>query len=62
MPLLINADVHNGNRRVQVLDAQSGHVRLAWQGSRPDETNEADLHRLFKQLLLLSEIDRDEAD
>lgn len=57
MPLLIDADVQDGTPRLHVLDAQSGHLRLAWHAGQAGDSTEADLHMLFRQLMLLSEID-----
>lgn len=57
MPLLINAHVQNGSPRLQILDAQSGHLRLAWQAEDAGSSADADLHTLFRELMLLSEID-----
>lgn len=57
MPLLIDADIQDGAPRLQVLDAQSGHLRLAWQAADDGSSGDADLHALFRELMLLSEID-----
>lgn len=62
MPVLINAEVQGGKRKLQVLDAHSGHIRLAWQAADTSSDSEADLHALFRQLMLLSEIDPAQAD
>lgn len=56
MSVFIQAALHQGRPRLEVLDANSGHLRLAWQaGGKPSAQDE--LHELFRKLMLLSEID-----
>ncbi|MBR9813557.1 hypothetical protein GYB61_06840 [bacterium] len=57
MSVYIQADLHQGAPRLAVLDAESGHLRMAWQASQPEARAQDDLHALFRELMLLSEID-----
>lgn len=65
----IDASLHGGQPRLVILDADSGAVRLAWDGpagtapaaphpSEPEEAELAALKGLFRELFLLSCADR----
>lgn len=58
MSVLIQANLHHGKPRLEVLDAHSGHLRMAWQADGGRQHAQDDLHALFRKLMLVSEIDQ----
>ena len=64
MGYTIRARLEDGKRRLEVLEARSGCVRMTWQADSDNVEGEsaevqllrreADLHRLFRQLFVLA--------
>jgi hypothetical protein len=54
MGYLIDARLDNGRPRLQILDVESGAVRMAWESREDVGQDQAELKRLFWGLFLLS--------
>lgn len=61
MSYQIDAQLHEQRARLRIIDAETGRVRLAWDCPLHSERTEAStrqgLHRLFRELMLLSVLD-----
>lgn len=54
MGYLIDARLNDGKPRLQILDVESGAVRMAWEPREEVGQGQAELKRLFWGLFLLS--------
>jgi hypothetical protein len=54
MGYLIDARLDDGRPRLQILDVESGAVRMAWESREDVGPGQAELKRLFWGLFLLS--------
>lgn len=58
MSYQIEACLRDGVPHLEILDAQAGHLRMAWEPRSERGVTQDDLHQLFRELMLLSEADR----
>lgn len=55
----IDARLHNGKPQLEIIDANDGHVRMAWcSENQLANTTRDDLKSLFRDLMLVSTVEQ----